>query len=69
MGLNTRLDELQAAYALIKLKYIEEWTKKHIAIANKYSLGINDNIGKPTLRQTLEMFYHNYIITINPHKK
>ena len=68
-GLNTRLDELQAAYALIKLKYIEEWTKKHIAIANKYSLGINDNIGKPTLRQNFRDVYHNYIITINPLKR
>ena len=35
-GYNSRLDELQAAYALIKLKYIGEWTEKYIKIAEKY---------------------------------
>ena len=36
-GYNTRLDEIQAAYAEIKLSYLDEWTKKYINIANFYS--------------------------------
>ena len=36
-GYNTRLDELQAAYALIKLKFIESWTNRYIEIAKQTS--------------------------------
>ena len=39
-GLNSRMDEIQAAILCVKLKYVEEWNSRRIAIGNYYS----DNI-------------------------
>ena len=44
MGIQYCLDELQAAYTLIKMDYIEEWTEKYISIARKYSEELDENI-------------------------
>ena len=33
-GFNSRLDEIQAAFALVKLRHIEDFTEKYISIAN-----------------------------------
>lgn len=44
-GCNSRLDELQAAFLSVKLKYLDEWNKERIEIARYY----NDNIWNPKL--------------------
>ena len=64
-GLNTRLDELQASYALIKMEHIENWTNKYIAIAEKYTNRLNKNIIRPKIRTNFKDVYHNYIITLD----
>ena len=63
-GLNTRLDELQAAYALVKIKYIENWTKRYISIAEVYSNNITDKVIKPKTRVGYRDVFHNYIIVV-----
>lgn len=63
-GLNTRLDELQAAYALVKMKYIENWTEKYILIAKKYSKNISNKIIKPKTSLGYRDVFHNYIIVV-----
>ena len=35
-GLNSRLDEIQAAILGVKLKYVEEWNRRRIIIGNYY---------------------------------
>jgi len=50
-GLNSRLDELQAAILRVKLKYIDNWNEKRFKIAQYYNtnlkkvepLHVNDN--------------------------
>ncbi len=37
IGMNSRLDEIQAAVLLVKLKYLEGWNKKRRKIAQNYS--------------------------------
>ena len=63
-GYNSRLDELQAAYALIKLKHIEEWTSKYIDIAKTYDKGLYNHITKPEIRDNYRDVYHNYVIRV-----
>ena len=63
-GFNSRLDELQASYALIKLKYIEEWNSKYISIAEKYSHFLSEKIIKPLNNNNFIDVYHNYIIRV-----
>lgn len=36
IGYNSRLDEIHAAILLVCLKYIDNWNKKRIALANRY---------------------------------
>lgn len=41
-GVNSRLDEMQAAFLSVKLKCLDKWTKERQAIADKYYQGINN---------------------------
>ncbi len=63
-GFNTRLDELQAAYALVKMKYIEKWTERYIYIAKKYSERISNKVMKPQTNFGYRDVFHNYIIVV-----
>lgn len=42
-GMNSRLDELQAAFLQIKLPYLEEWNKERGKIAKQFYQGIQSN--------------------------
>lgn len=42
-GYNSRLDEMQAAFLRVKLRYLEEWTSKRRAIAEFYLENIKRN--------------------------
>ncbi len=68
-GFNSRLDELQAAYGLLKLNYIEGWTEKYISIANRYSSELTDRITKPKTEEGCRDVFHNYVITVSPKKR
>lgn len=56
-GINSRLDELQAGFLSIKLKYLNEWNDDRVRIAKKYY----DKIDNPKIRlpkYTEENVYH-----------
>lgn len=42
IGVNSRLDTLQAAILLVKLKYLDEFTKKRNKVADYYDKGLGD---------------------------
>ena len=63
-GFNSRLDELQASYALIKLPHIENLTKRYIEIAKYYDEHLTNNIKKPFIRKKYRDVYHNYVVLI-----
>ena len=65
-GFNSRLDELQAAYALIKLKHIEDFTNRYISIAKKYSENLSAKIIKPKISILNRDVFHNYVIRVSP---
>lgn len=63
-GLNSRLDELQAAVLAVKLQYIDEENSRRRAIAERYSREINHpNITLPVMpKDAGEHVWHLYVI-------
>ena len=56
-GVNSRLDEIQAGFLSVKLKYLDKWTQERKEIADKYYKGINnEKIKLPSY--TKENVYH-----------
>lgn len=63
-GYNSRLDELQAAFALVKLKHIESWSNRYVQIARLYDKLLLTDICKPLIRDKYRDVYHNYVIRV-----
>jgi dTDP-4-amino-4,6-dideoxygalactose transaminase len=62
-GSNNRLDTLQAAVLLVKLKHLEGWTEKRIENALAYeSLFKGSEVGTPCCRPYNRHVYHQYVV-------
>lgn len=62
-GLNSRLDEMQAALLQVKLKYIDELNDERKKLAKVYDKGIkNDKIILPKVKDGADSIYHQYVI-------
>ena len=63
IGDSSRLDTLQAAILLVKLKHIDEWAQKRRENAQLYnSLLNNDSIIKPVVGSNCTHVFHQYTI-------
>ncbi len=63
-GINSRLDEVQAGFLSIKLKYLNNWTAQRNHIANLYNQ-LLQNIGDvvtPAIAQGATSVFHLYVI-------
>lgn len=62
-GVNSRLDEIQAALLSVKLKHLEELTEERIKIAQDYMSYINcSDIELPEVRNGAGHVYHVFVI-------
>ena len=62
-GVNSRLDEMQAAMLRVKLKYLDEESNKRREIANYYLENIkNDNLIVPEVRAEDNHVWHLFVI-------
>lgn len=62
-GVNSRLDEMQAALLRVKLKYLDDEIAKRREIANYYLANIkNENIILPTVREGSNHVWHLFVI-------
>lgn len=62
-GLNSRLDELQAALLRVKLTHLDALNEERSALADRYNSGINNcKILKPQVRKGADSIYHQYVI-------
>lgn len=64
IGYNMRLDELQAVFLAIKLKYLDEWTNQRQQIAawyNQHLQGVGDLI-LPKIAESASHVYHLYVV-------
>ncbi len=63
MGVNSRLDEIQAAILQVKLKHLDEWNEKRRMIAKRYNeLLENSEIAIPLEKDYAKHVYHLYVI-------
>jgi dTDP-4-amino-4,6-dideoxygalactose transaminase len=64
LGINSRLDTIQACILLTKMKRLDKLNKKRLKIANEYSLKIqNQKIKK--IQYSKGSVFHQYVITCN----
>ncbi len=67
VGVNSRLDELQAAIIKVKLKYLDIWTEQRIKNAGRYDsifrkMGIPDPVTLPYVEPGLKSVFNQYVI-------
>lgn len=64
IGYNMRLDECQAAFLSVKLKYLESWTKQRQEIASWYNELLCDVEGLilPKIHSAATHVYHLYVV-------
>lgn len=67
IGYNMRLDELQAAFLSVKLKYLSKWTEQRREIASFYNQGLKGvgDIILPIIADNATHSFHLYVIRTN----
>lgn len=63
-GRNSRLDGLQGAVLSVKLRHLDEWTRKRIAVADLYlrELGGVDGLELPRRANWAKQVYHLFVV-------
>ncbi|MFX1502243.1 MAG: DegT/DnrJ/EryC1/StrS family aminotransferase [Promethearchaeota archaeon] len=71
LGLNFRLNEIQAAIGKIQLKYLESWVNKRREIVNFYNQFLKNysNIKLPIEKENIKHSYYVYTIQIEHRNK
>lgn len=65
-GVNSRLDEMQAALLRVKLSYLDDLNDERKKIADKYSAEIkNPRLILPKIRDGAEHVYHQFVVRTN----
>lgn len=67
VGLNSRLDSLQAAVLRVKLRHLDEWNEERRLVADRYGLlfaeaGLNDVVQAPAVLEGNSHIFHQYVI-------
>ena len=63
VGVNSRLDEIQAAILRVKLKYLDEWNERRRKVATLYNELLEDSmIVTPIEKEYAKHVYHLYVI-------
>ena len=64
-GVNSRLDNLQAAFGLVKLKHLQKWNERYKKIAAMYHERLNSTVKCPSLDKNFQSVFHNFVIQVN----
>jgi dTDP-4-amino-4,6-dideoxygalactose transaminase len=64
IGMNSRLDSIQAAILRVKLKYLKSWNEKRKETADIYNRLLKDTVTIPYKETYNEHIYHQYTIRV-----
>ena len=69
LGVNSRLDSLQAAVLRVKLPHLDSWSDARRANAVRYDrlfedAGLNEEIGLPFVRENVRHIFNQYVIRV-----
>jgi dTDP-4-amino-4,6-dideoxygalactose transaminase len=74
VGINSRLDALQAAVLRVKLPHLDEWTTGRQRKAQQYELmfgdaGLGDQVELPFVRTTARHIFHQFVVRVRGGKR
>jgi dTDP-4-amino-4,6-dideoxygalactose transaminase len=74
VGINSRLDELQAAVLRVKLQHLEDWTRARQRKAERYELmfldaGLSEHVTTPYLRSDGRHVFHVFVIRVSADRR
>ncbi|HWL35803.1 MAG TPA: DegT/DnrJ/EryC1/StrS family aminotransferase [Frankiaceae bacterium] len=61
-GVNSRLDELQAAVLRVKLRHLDAWNARRREIASRYTSGLAGVVETPVVAKGAEPSWHLYVV-------
>jgi dTDP-4-amino-4,6-dideoxygalactose transaminase len=61
-GVNSRLDEIQAAILRVKLRHLDEWLEKRRSLAKAYDAALSPSMVKPREMSWAKHVYHLYVV-------
>jgi UDP-2-acetamido-2-deoxy-ribo-hexuluronate aminotransferase len=62
IGLNSRLDEIQAGILSVKFKRLDEWNNRRRVLASEYTKRLPRSIHVPYVKENREHVFHQYCI-------
>lgn len=62
VGINSRLDEVQAAILRVKLQYLDRQNTRRQSIASAYGAALSAGLAKPVIRPGAEHVFHLYVV-------
>lgn len=71
VGINSRLDELQAAVLNVKMRYLDQWSDERARKAAVYDELLDDmpfELITPSVREEARHIYHQYVIRVPRHR-
>lgn len=69
-GVNSRLDEIQAAILSVKLKNLDKWNEFRKKVANRYLFGIkNKKVKLPIINKNNEHVWHLFVVEVDDREK
>ncbi len=69
IGLNARLDAIQAAVLLVKMKYFDDEVKKRIELGQRYTKHLKDFVITPFIKEDRTSVYAQYSIRVPDRRK
>jgi dTDP-4-amino-4,6-dideoxygalactose transaminase len=71
VGINSRLDELQAAVLNVKMRYLDQWSNERARKAAVYDELLDDTpfeLITPSTREESRHIYHQYVVRVPKHR-